>query len=333
MNISNNRRAKTRTNRPQSDHKSDKKFFIICIAIACLISAICIVTSFLTSRLSLEQEMYYSDATLEVSDVLLPDTFFFNDENKTVYVLQDTTIYSSPDIQATDIVTTSIPKYTELLLIGINDYDYWKIKYEDKNWYINKTDITDDDAVIAEFQKEEQKENMLNEISSGNASNIIVLGDSRTVGMDISVNSNVTFIGKVSSGYKWMTSTAIPQAETQMNDNTICIFNFGVNDIDNVNRYISALNDFKSRHPNNIICFMTVNPVDEQKERQNGYSVSNSSIANFNAKMKQGLSNDIIVIDSYQHLIDNGFSTVDGIHYTTSTYNDIYNYMLNNIVQ
>lgn len=62
---------------------------------------------------------------------------------------------------------------------------------------------------------------------------------------------------------------------------------------------------------------MSVNPVDEAKETENGYSVTNANIEGFNTVMKNGFGENFI--DVYSQIKDN-FETVDGLHYNVETY-------------
>lgn len=71
--------------------------------------------------------------------------------------------------------------------------------------------------------------------------------------------------------------------------------------------------------------FVSVNPTSKSKEYMN------EDIDNFNAKMRQGLSSKIRYIDTNSYLKANGFSSSDGVHYSTNTYKDIYNYIKRNL--
>ena len=73
------------------------------------------------------------------------------------------------------------------------------------------------------------------------------------------------------------------------------------------------------------VYFVSVNPTD------GNYEYLNTNINNFNQSLKQGLISDIKYIDSNSHLKSVGFKTTDGLHYTNETYQEIYNYIVNNI--
>lgn len=154
---------------------------------------------------------------------------------------------------------------------------------------------------------------------------ILIIGDSRTVGMNaamnMSENDHIKCIAKVSEGYYYLKAHIedirefYETYETETTKaNIIC--NMGINDLSNIDNYIKFYKDLlKEGIP---IVFLTVNPVDESKY---GCNIKNTTIDEFNDKMKKI---GIEVIDSNEYLMTDGFSTQDGIHYTNDTYNKIY---------
>lgn len=267
---------------------------------------------------------------MTISGVVVPEKYFFRDEDKTVYLIQDGQLRSDP--ARDDAETRDIQKYSELHLTGTNDCDWWRVEFEDTSWYIDRNVITDDSSVIDLMRRDERLQSLKERIKAGDVSDVIVLGDSRMVGMDEDVSSAATFIAKVSMGYKWMMDTAIPQAEAKGGSPNAYVFNFGINDMYNVDRYISALNAFASRHPDDLVYYMSVNPVDEARAAAYGYSDKNSSVVSFNDKMRRSLSDNIIYIDSYSWMMTNGFSASDGIHYSASTDKALYKFMIEHLV-
>ena len=183
-----------------------------------------------------------------------------------------------------------------------------------------------------------------------NASKNIIIGDSRTVGMCASltgdwtncqysnggafVNGNDIYIAQGSMGYSWFNSTAVSAVNNIISSNPNVTYNIyslmGVNfllsDIDKyISKYSELSNDYWKNH--NII-LVSVNPVDEDKEAQYGYSTKNSDIVLFNNKLKNGtfgISN-IKYCDTYNSIVNN-LGTSDGLHYTSATYSIIYNNM------
>ena len=160
---------------------------------------------------------------------------------------------------------------------------------------------------------------------------IIMVGDSRFVGMSASISNSSTWIAKISMGLSWLQETAAPKLLKRKPaniDGWAVVFNLGVNDLGNVNNYISYMNGLgeELRAKGATVYFMTVNPIDDKTAKKKGYQVRNASVIDFNKKMVAGLRG-FGIIDTYDELVFDGFSTVDGVHYTADTYRKIYSYM------
>ncbi len=159
--------------------------------------------------------------------------------------------------------------------------------------------------------------------------NYYFLGDSRSVGMSyIDTNKNHFYTAKVGEGYKYFLDNYKSVIEKSTKDDAI-IINFGVNDLHNADKYIELINKMETETKSDIY-FLTVNPVDEEKEAKNGYKIKNSDIDTFNKKLKENLNSNIKVIDSNSVLEKEGFDTVDGIHFTNNTYSKILEIATNN---
>ena len=160
----------------------------------------------------------------------------------------------------------------------------------------------------------------------------LIVGDSRVVGMDSAVSTSQTkFIGKVSMGYSWMKSTAVPKVKQYLagNSKLKVVFGFGINDLGNISSYISYYSVLLKQYPDTEFYFLSVNPVNEKLASGKGYSVKNSAIKKFNSKLKSAFGTKYI--DTYTYLTKNGFSSVDGVHYTEDTYLKLYQYIVNKI--
>ena len=152
--------------------------------------------------------------------------------------------------------------------------------------------------------------------------NYYFLGDSRSVGMNsIDENKNHFYTAKIGEGYQYFSNNYKSVIEKSTGNDAI-IINFGVNDLHNAEKYIELINKISSQTKSDVY-FLTVNPVDEEKEINSGYKIKNSDIDNFNKKLKNGLSSSVKIIDSNSLLKRNGFNTIDGIHYTNDTYKNI----------
>lgn len=185
---------------------------------------------------------------------------------------------------------------------------------------------------------------------SGGEKNIII-GDSRTVGMCASitgdwthcqfsnggafVSGNDIYIAQGSKGYSWFNSTAVSAVNSIISSNPNVKFNIyslmGVNFLlSDIDKYIPTYNSLANGAWNNHnLILVSVNPVDEAKEAQNGYSTKNANIVTFNNKLKNGTAgvSNIKYCDTYNSIINN-LGTSDGLHYTSTTYKAIYNSMM-----
>ena len=158
---------------------------------------------------------------------------------------------------------------------------------------------------------------------------VMIVGDSRTVGMDISVSENgVSFLGKVGAGYTWLSGTADSKVRTFLKSNPygLVVFAFGVNDLGYTDKYIAYYKKLMSSYPNADFFYMAVNPIES---RAANAWLSNSKIEAFNRKLKNAFGAKYI--DTYKYLKDGGFSTFDGIHYTVSTYKKLYSFVKSKI--
>lgn len=158
----------------------------------------------------------------------------------------------------------------------------------------------------------------------------IFVGDSRFVGMKDAlgghVDSDVEIIAKVGQGLAWLKKTA-----PSLYDKTgkTIIFNLGVNDLYNASLYVEYYNNMpKSFLENNRVIFMTVNPVNEKKEAEYGYKVTNKEIEKFNNTLKENLDKNFLMIDTNTYAQLNDFTTTDGLHYNNKTYIGIFDHAI-----
>ena len=159
---------------------------------------------------------------------------------------------------------------------------------------------------------------------------LIYMGDSRIVGMMSSItNKSITYIAQSGAGYSWLVDSAIPELANKIEGKKFIVLAFGVNDLGNAANYLTKYQELKDTYPNVNIYIMSVNPVDEAKEAENGYTVTNENIENFNETMKNSFGENYI--DVYAQIKDN-FETEDGVHYTTETYKKIHEIVINYIL-
>lgn len=143
----------------------------------------------------------------------------------------------------------------------------------------------------------------------------LFVGDSRTVGLDACV-SGISSKAKVGAKVDYLQSILSDVTKTRKKN---VIFNFGVNDLGNINKYIKVYKSLpKDFIKNNNVIIMSVNPTDGSK-----YGSWNTDIDKFNAKMKKNLPSGVKYLDTNSTLKKEGFSTRDGVHYKEVTYKRI----------
>lgn len=157
----------------------------------------------------------------------------------------------------------------------------------------------------------------------------IYVGDSRFVGMNsvcsIDSEDNTFVVAEISQGYSWLVSSAIYEIDSIVSSNKDItkwniVIGLGVNDLGNISNY---LEEYKRLSDNYTLFVVSVNPIEYHNY------ITNSNITKFNNELKT--LDNIVYIDTYSDLISKGFSTKDGIHYTDSTYENIFSYIKMNI--
>lgn len=164
----------------------------------------------------------------------------------------------------------------------------------------------------------------------------VFVGDSRTVQMyayksgnwtsanysqgGVHIVGNDVFIAQGSQGLNWMKSTGMPAANSYLSSGVTLVIWMGVNDLSYVDQYITYLQQNSGTWSSKGIrvYYVSVGPC------QDSYNNLNSSITNFNSKLKNNLPSGIKWIDLSTNI---SFKTTDGLHYDQSTSNAIYNYI------
>ena len=146
-------------------------------------------------------------------------------------------------------------------------------------------------------------------------SRYIFIGDSRTAGMQMSVQSDDVWSCKQSVGYDWMVSEGIPAIEGQITDDTAVFILLGVNDLGNSQAYADYVNN-KAKEWTGKTYFVSVGPVGNT-------TVTNSQIEGFNSIIEDNAIS-YEYLDLYNSMVADGFGTWDGLHYTPETYQYIY---------
>lgn len=155
------------------------------------------------------------------------------------------------------------------------------------------------------------------------------LGDSRFNGMSSLMGSNDTLIAKDGGNYSYFSSTALPELKRNLSNKAgeTVILGFGVNDVYNAGKYISAYQSLMNEYPNVNFVIPSVTPVYEGGTS----SVTNAQIEDFNAQMKSAFPNNYEdIYTSLKGQVNAGNTDGMGVHYTTPAMrNTIYSMMSN----
>ena len=184
--------------------------------------------------------------------------------------------------------------------------------------------------------------------SSSSTINIII-GDSRMVGLCATLTGDWTkceysssggyhyqkiyFVAQGSMSYSWFSNTAVGAVNNILKNNSDkkfnIITNMGVNMLlYDVEKYISKYNELiDNQWKEESFVIVSVTPVDENKQTKDAYFIKNVDIETFNNKIRNGVKK-AKYCDIYNQ-IKNNFNTTDGVHYTSETYQDIYQKILN----
>ena len=135
------------------------------------------------------------------------------------------------------------------------------------------------------------------------------------------------YIAKEGEGYEWLKNTGTGELAAALSDTpeATVILNLGVNAITEADAYISYYKQLFASYPDTDFHLMSVNPVSDDCP-----TVTNAAIDAFNQKIKAAFPDEYL--DVYNYLLTGDFSTVDGLHYTDSTYLSIHYYLAQRIL-
>lgn len=181
---------------------------------------------------------------------------------------------------------------------------------------------------------------------------VIFVGDSRTEymenvlkGMGEKVTRDVKFVCSAGKGLDWLTTTGwsklysmvINDSNSILAKKTAVIFNFGVNDMGNYEKYVNYYNGIAQMLTSKgcELYFMSVNPINRlMLSNTNRADRSEAKLRSFNDYMQANLSSVYTYIDMYSYLKSTGYSFAsdyygtgtidDGLHYTVKTYKRIF---------
>lgn len=166
-------------------------------------------------------------------------------------------------------------------------------------------------------------------VSETSPMRIIWAGDSRTLGMQDAVNNNDIYIGAAGEGYYWLTETGLPiiKEAIETNPELPVVFNFGVNDYDNLDNYLSLYEALLMEYPDTHFYFLAVNPI----EPTLCDNITNEEITDFNNHLNTSFGDAFL--DSFTYIMIKEIVTIDGVHYSKEDYCSIYEYAVNQITQ
>ena len=172
---------------------------------------------------------------------------------------------------------------------------------------------------------------------------IIFVGDSRTLGMRDALRRSSrrdddVFVGRVGEGVHWFIEEGMDEMSDAIEENPDLpvVLNLGVNDPLEIDDYIVTYWDCIREHPDTDFYIMSVNPIDEEFLLESETAVeevldtiNNLNIAKLNIALKEEFASRYL--DCAAWLKENGFDTVDGLHFSTSTYLKVHDFAVNEL--
>lgn len=159
----------------------------------------------------------------------------------------------------------------------------------------------------------------------------IFMGDSRIYLMNQDCNiegtSNFFVVCCPGIGYDWMIANGLPQIQTIEQSHTeiknwVVISALGVNDMENVDKYVSTYNDLAQTMNLKLV---SVNPTLGKADPK----YNNGTIEAFNQRLQT--VSGVQYINSYDYLTNKGYWMTDGLHYNEDSNWDIFGFMLNSL--
>ena len=143
----------------------------------------------------------------------------------------------------------------------------------------------------------------------------LFVGDSRFVAMSQYADDMDTFVCQTGESFYYLKSH-YDDLLSYESGNCAIVIGLGVNNLTQADDYVDFLNN---NHFKSDTYLLTVNPVESGKE----YNISDEAIRKFNERITEG-AEAYTVIDTYDKLVQHGYSTQDGVHYYDSTTKYLY---------
>ena len=275
------------------------------------------------------------------------------DESKVMYASGPVNVRKGP---STDFERVGMLAYgQEITVTGQADTNWYEIMYGEEKAYVSnkylqndkptdesqaaaadpqtESDVQSQAAAAANPQTESDAQSQTQQATPKiqpvtevkNVSGVILVGDSRFVQMQENVGANsCTWIAENSKGYAWFEEKAIPRIDGCVGNGSKILINLGVNDPGNHQKYLALVNAKAAEWTalGATVYYASVNPVWE-----NPY-VTEEQVKYFNSQMQNGLSADVHWIDSHSYITSIGYKLVDGLHYNSETYQNLYAYFM-----
>ncbi|MDE7445472.1 MAG: SH3 domain-containing protein [Lachnospiraceae bacterium] len=271
-------------------------------------------------------------------EAVLEYTVTTYDESQVMYASGPVNVRKGP---STDFERVGALKYgQEITVTGQADTNWYEIMYGEEKAYVSNKYLQNDKpadesqaAAVANPQTESDAQSQTQQSTPEiqpvtevkNVAGVILVGDSRFVQMQENVGANsCTWIAENSKGYAWFEEKAIPRIDGCVGSGSKILINLGVNDPGNHQKYIALVNAKAAEWTalGATVYYASVNPVWE-----NPY-VTEEQVKYFNSQMQNGLSADVHWIDSHSYITSIGYKLVDGLHYNSETYQNLYAYFM-----
>ena len=215
----------------------------------------------------------------------------------------------------------------------------------EKDTSITTAQTESESYIQTESEYNSAKEETMSALPAGSVKDhrIIFVGDSRTLGMRDALRRSSrkdddVFVGRVGEGVRWFIEEGMDEMSDAIEENPDLpvVLNLGVNDPLEIDDYIVTYWDCIREHPDTDFYIMSVNPIDEEFLLESETAVeevldtiNNLNIAKLNIALKEEFASRYL--DCAAWLKENGFDTVDGLHFSTSTYLKVHDFAVNEL--
>lgn len=284
-----------------------------------------------------------ADNEVTEEEAVLEYTVTVYDESQVMYVIRPVNVRKGPSTAFERI--GSLTYGQEITVTGQADTNWYEIMYGEEKAYVSNKYLQNDKPVdesqaaesqtaaaspqtesVTQSQTQQQTAPEIQPVTEvKNVSGVILVGDSRFVQMQENVGANsCTWIAENAKGYKWFEENAVPRIDGCVGKGSKILINLGVNDPGNHQKYLALVNAKAAEWTalGATVYYASVNPVWE-----NPY-VTEEQVEYFNSQMQSGLSANVHWIDSHSYITSVGYKLVDGLHYNSETYQNLYAYFM-----